>query len=169
MIFKNINELSVVDDFVTKYGDIIVKKHPQLENSGIKIFIDTQLKAPYKDLDTCKDYPYISIPPCNVIIRHEAAYNKCGFLAEEEMAMIAHELGHIINARILKLEPEDSFQKECQADDFPISLGMAEAMKSALNKIIEANISPENNDGMQKRIDRICEMQASTQLYSPGI
>ena len=72
--------------------------------------------------------------------------------------MIAHELGHIINARILKLKPEDLFQKECQADDFPIFLGLADALKSALKKMIEAKISPENNDGMQKRIDRICKM-----------
>lgn len=169
MIFKNINELTVVDDFVTKYGDIIVKKHPQLENSGIIICIDTQAKGWLKDVDNDKNSPYTSNPACNVIFKHENSFNKCGFLAEEEMAMIAHELGHIIIARILKQEPEDQFQKECLADDFPIFLGLADALKSALKKMIEAKISPENNDGMQKRIDRICEMQASSQPCSPGI
>lgn len=169
MIFENINKLSVADDFVAKYGDIIVNKYPQLENLGIKICIDTQAKGWLKNVGNDKKSPYESNPTCNVIIKHEDSFNKCGILAEEELAMIAHELGHIIIAKILKQEPEDQFQKECLADDFPIFLGLADALKSALKKMIEAKISPENNDGMQKRIDRICEMQASSQPCSPGI
>ena len=166
MIFKNINNLSVVDYFVAKYGDIIVNKYPQLENLGIKTCIDTQAKGWLKEVDNDKNSPYMSNPACNVIFKHEDSFNKCGFIAEEEMAMIAHELGHIIIARILKQETENPFQKECQADDYPISLGLADAMKSALNKMIKANICPENNDGMKKRIVRICEMQASSQINS---
>ncbi|MBO6024017.1 MAG: hypothetical protein J6P83_04095 [Bacteroidales bacterium] len=81
------------------------------------------------------------------------------------MAMIGHELGHI-NAWILKLEQQKQLQNEYQANDFSIFLGLANEMKSALQKIIKADICPDHNDDMQKRIDRINEMQLPSQTTS---
>lgn len=162
MIFNNINKLSIVDDFVAKYGDIIIKKYPHFEDLCILFFIDAQLEDPYKALDICKDSPYMSNPSCKLIIKHKEAFNKCGFLAEEEMAIIGHELGHI-NASVLNQLPQDSLQKENQADDFSVFLGLGNEMKSALQKIIKADICPDKKNNMQKRIDRINEMQHPSQ------
>ncbi len=158
MIFENINSLSIVDDFVAKYGDKIINKYSHLKDLGIKICIDTQAPALLKALDDCKDSPYMSNPSCNLIIKHKDTFNKCGFLVNEEMAIIAHELGHII-AFISKEVPKEQLQKEYQADDFSIFLGLADELKSALKKMVEADICPDSNKDMQKRIDRICEIQ----------
>ena len=165
MILNNINNLSIVDVFVSKYEETIIDKYPQIENWSITICLDTQISGWLKALDDDENSPYTNNYLAKKIFKHVDAFNKCGFLAEEEMAMIGHELGHI-NAWILKPEQQDSLQKEYQADDFSISLGLANEMKSALQKMIKAGICPDRNDEMQKRIDRINEMQLPSQTTS---
>ena len=160
MIFNNVNNLSVVDDFVAKYGNIIINEYPQLENLDIAIYKDTQLPYKLQFFDSDEDSPYMCNYSIKKIIRHENAYNNCGFLAEEEMAILAHELGHII-ARHYGTESTEPLQKEFQADDFAIYLGLAEEMKSALQKMIDAGVRPASNDDMKKRIYEIRNKQAS--------
>ena len=96
MIFANINSLPVVNQFEVIYGVQITQKYPELANKSIKIYTNQLGKGFIKQWDDRNDSPYTSNHVVNEIMRSEEIYNRCGFTVEEEYAILAHELGHMI-------------------------------------------------------------------------
>lgn len=86
----------------------------------------------------------------------------CKFEPEEEFALIAHEIGHLIaynnKLSIPKTEkhdlptPEEEEEEEIEADNYAVSLGLRDKLKSALLKAQKANINPQMSNQLIKRI-----------------
>lgn len=96
MIFNNINELKVVADFEANFGSQLCGEYPELTNMDIRIYTDKQGTGFIKKWDDSNNSPYTSNHAVNEIMRSEDVYNKCGFTEEEEFAILAHELGHVV-------------------------------------------------------------------------
>lgn len=151
MIFNNVNNLPVVTQFETAYGARILQEYPELANKSIKIYTDKQGGGFIKKWGNGNDSPYTSNYVVCEIMRSEDVYSKCGFSVEEEYAIIAHELGHMI-AGIRDEKTTNNLQEEKNADQIAVKLGLANYMKSAIQKMIDLNIHPSNNAEMQQRI-----------------
>ena len=151
MIFNNINNLPVVDQFEAAYGVQIEQGYPELANKSIKIYTDQQGEGWIKEWDDRNDSPYTSNHAVNEIMRSEDVYNRCGFTVEEEFAILAHELGHFV-AGLRGTKSMVNLQEEKSADQMAVFLGLAEHMKTALQKMIVMNINSANNAEMQQRI-----------------
>lgn len=94
-------------------------------------------------------------------MRSEDAYNQCNFTKEEEYAILAHELVHIVAAKRGN-KSIDNLQEEKNADQMAASLGLAIPMQSAIHKMINAVIKSSNNVEMQQRIDALNGLQHFT-------
>lgn len=151
MLFNNINNLPVVDQFEETFGAQIEKEYPELSDKSIRIYTDQQGDGLIKKWDNRNDSPYTSNHVVNEIMRSEDVYNRCGFTVEEEYAILAHELGHMI-AGFRGEKAQDNLQEEKNADQMTVMLGLGDHMKSAIQKMIDFNIHPENNEEMQQRI-----------------
>lgn len=155
MIFNYINEIPAVNDFETLYGDQLCKDFPELSNLEIKIYTDQLGKGWIKVWDNQNDSPYTCNHIVNEIMRCDEVYNKCNFTKEEEYAILAHELGHIIDGKHNNNPIEDNLLKEMKADKIATSLGLASHLQTALQKMIHADIKPCNNIEMQQRINAL--------------
>jgi len=151
MIFANINSLPVVNQFEVIYGVQITQEYPELANKSIKIYTNQLGKGFIKQWDDRNDSPYTSNHVVNEIMRSEEIYNRCGFTVEEEYAILAHELGHMI-AGFRGEKVQNNLQEEKNADQMAVKLGLANHMRSAIQKMIDFNIHPENNEEMLQRI-----------------
>lgn len=151
MVFNNLNNLPVVTQFEAIYGSQIEQEYPEFANKRIRIYTDQQGDGYIKKWNVSNDSPYTSNHVVNEIMRSEDVYSRCGFSDEEEYAIIAHELGHFVAAlrgevTLVNLEDEKN------ADQMAVKLGLANHMKSAIQKMIDINIHPENNEEMLQRI-----------------
>ncbi len=151
MIFNNINNLPVVTQFEAIYGEQIAQEYPELANKSIRIYTDQQGEGFIKKWDDRNDSPYTSNHVVNEIMRSEEIYIRCGFTIEEEYAILAHELGHMI-AGVRGEKVQNNLQEEKNADQMTVNLGLADHMKSAIQKMINLAIHPENNAEMLQRI-----------------
>ena len=151
MIFNNINNLPVVTQFEAIYGEQIAQEYPELANKSIRIYTDQQGEGFIKKWDDRNDSPYTSNHVVNEIMRSEEIYIRCGFTIEEEYAILAHELGHMI-AGVRGEKVQNNLQEEKSADQMTVNLGLADHMKSAIQKMINLAIHPENNAEMLQRI-----------------
>ena len=149
MIFNNLNNLPVVAQFESLYGAQIARWYPELTN--IRIYTDQQGEGFIKKWDDRNDSPYTSNHVMNEIMRSEDVYNRCGFTIEEEYAILAHELGHMI-AGVRGENAQNNLQEEKNADQMTVKLGLANHMKSAIQKMIDYRIHPANNPEMLQRI-----------------
>lgn len=154
MIFININELKVVADFEDIFGGQLCERYTDLANMDIRIYTDKQGSGFIKKWDSCNNSPYTSNHAVTEIMRSEDVYNRCGFTEEEEFAILAHELGHIVAGKRGE-KSEDNFQEELNADQMAVSLGLASHMASAIQKMIDLNINPANNEEMKRRISAL--------------
>ncbi|MBO7617886.1 MAG: hypothetical protein J6T22_11825 [Bacteroidales bacterium] len=154
MIFNNINNIPAVKDFEILYGGQLCKDYPELVNLDIRIYTDQQGDGQIKYWDDSNDSPYTSNHLFNEIMRSEEAYNKCNFTIEEEFAILAHELGHIVAGKRGE-KSVDNLQEEMNADKMAASLGLACHMQVAIQKMIDAKLKPSNNAEMRQRIDAL--------------
>ena len=151
MIFQNVNDLPVVTDFEALYGQQLCNSCPELTNIDIRIYTDKQGNGWIKKWDDSNNSPYTSNHAVNEIMRSEDVYEKCGFTREEEYAILAHELGHMVMGKRGQ-KSMNNLQEEKNADQMAVSLGLSGAMKTAIQKMMDLNIHPENNAEMQQRI-----------------
>jgi len=151
MIFNNINNLPVVNQFEAIYGEPIAQEYPELANKSIRIYTDQQGEGFIKKWYDRNDSPYTSNHVVNEIMRSEDVYNRCKFTIEEEYAILAHELGHMI-AGLRGEKAQNNLQEEKNADQMTVKLGLTDHMKSVIQKMIDKGIHPENNAEMLQRI-----------------
>jgi hypothetical protein len=161
MIFNNINNIAAVKEFEELCGSLLCRENPELIDLNLKIYTDKRGDGFIKGWDNSDDFPYTSNHLVNEIMRSEDAYNQCNFTKEEEYAILAHELGHIVAAKRGN-KSIDNLQEEKNADQMAASLGLAIPMQLAIHKMIKADIKPSNNVEMQQRIDALNGLQHFT-------
>lgn len=157
MIFKNVNTLQVVNDFEDTFGTKLVANYPELRDCNINIYTDIKGDGFIKRFNDKDNSPYTSNHVVREIMRSEDVFNECDFTREEEFAIIAHELGHFV-AGVRGEKSTDNMEEESRADAMAVFLGLKEEMISAIRKMIDLNIHPENNAEMEERINHLCQM-----------
>lgn len=122
MGFNNLDNTKIFDDFWDKYGqslqhidDIIVESSDDVSDINNPYGIDTS-----------------QVPM--TIKRYGIQCSRFNFSQGEEFALIAHELGHAYIQENPK-QFSDILEEECTADDYAVSLGLGNELKSALIKI----------------------------------
>lgn len=154
MIFNNVNNLQVVDDFEEAYAAILEENFPELTDCKIRIYTDREGDGFIKKYNDRDNSPYTSNHVVREIMRSEDVFNVCGFNRDEEFAIIAHELGHFV-AGVRGVVAEINIEEEVRADAMAVFLGLREEMISTIRKMIDINIHPENNAEMEERINRL--------------
>lgn len=148
--FNNLDNTEIFNKFYKIYGNRVVSI-----NTEINVCCSTSGKGEITNNkftnDLIKDTPYAYNSYYNEIIKSDEVCKSCNLNNDEEMALIAHELGHIYIAHN-KIECKN---EEFEADDYVKKIGLSSHLKSALRKMLKSNISPEQNDELQKRIERI--------------
>ena len=79
--------------------------------------------------------------------------NSCISDAAFLRVVIAHELGHI--ERDIITRRLGGLEDEIEADKFAVRLGLTNELRNALQRMIDAKINLEEEDGLKKRI---CEL-----------
>lgn len=137
MIFyleQNIPSLEIFNKFNQKYGSIIDSKFSIIKDVELYVTDINNLKIiqnynKYFSETDFEDSPYASHADYKFII--DNTY-KCTFSDEEKMALIAHELWHIILG--LNKQSTDDLQEEESCDKFSFDLGLGKYLITALEK-----------------------------------
>lgn len=148
--FNNLDNTEIFNRFYKKYRNRVVSI-----NTEINVCCSTSGKGNISNneytKDLIKDTPYSCNTYYKEIIKSDEVCKSCNLDNDEEMALIAHELGHMYIAyNNIKYENE-----EFEADDYVKNFGLSSHLKSALHKMLKSNLSPKQNDELQKRIERI--------------
>lgn len=134
MKYTNKQNIAVISNFIRYYGNLLNEVMDVNNNITFLPLVDN----PYND----------------PLIRHldfiEYSEEICKRLDLSEMevhAMIAHEIGHILDETNSERIP-----REIIADSMAQVLGLGKALVSGLNKLIESGLYPDENDIMKERI-----------------
>lgn len=133
MDFKYIDNTPIFKDFMNQYGEKVKTVFPILNNVEIETRIMSQEEENGETSDDLNDTPFY----CNVekkqILRSDKECNIYQLDKGEEMAIIAHEIGHIIIAHNgMSLS---HFDEEKQADIFAAQIVGPNNIENALQKL----------------------------------
>lgn len=147
MNFINKDNTAIFDDFFQKYGDMIdLDMNVNTYSSSYK---EGGLSQAIKGI-AGDDSPFICDWKKFDIMRSIKCCGICNLKPEEEFALIAHEIGHLsATHKDLNLK---NWDEELYADQLAVKLGLRDAISSALLKMKEANLNPEENNQITKRI-----------------
>lgn len=161
MNFNNLDSTDIFDKFFRKYvSQINLNATLNVCSSDYK-GDDAKLLAAFRSLDEpnykeLDNTPFVGVvhkdSTCEIVCSVKC-YAQCGFSEEEAFAIIAHELGHI-ERDIITCQP-GGLEDEIEADKFAVKLGLKNELINALQKMIGAEINPDKEDEMNKRI---CEL-----------
>ena len=160
MNFNNLDNTKIFDDFFQKYGGFITFQ------KNVSVYSSTYLKGKLYQrmlrMESKDDSPYGCDGEYLEIRRSNKNCDSCNFDTEEEFALIAHEIGHLIaysnkfsipqTKKVDLPTPEEEEEEEIEADNYAVSLGLGDKLKSALLKAQKANINPQMNNQLIKRI-----------------
>lgn len=151
--FENPQNLEIFTSFKVEFDAVLKEKC----NMDFKIYgINTEHKlAPYI---TVNDDPFATnttIKPLTILF-NELICKELKLTPKEHYAMIAHEVGHIIDStpRI-----ENEMQREKNADMFAVELGLKEDLLNGLRKIIESGKYSNEVKGIEERIEYLSTNQ----------
>lgn len=160
MNFNNLDNVDIFDKFFQKYAsqinlDVTLNVYSSDYKGDARLL--TALKAidgpDYKALD---DTPFAGAAykdsPCEIVCSVKC-YAQCDFPEGEAFAIIAHELGHI--ERDIITRQLGGLEDEIEADKFAVRLGLTNELRNALQRMVDAKINLEEEDGLKKRI---CEL-----------
>mgnify|MGYP003112872315 CR=1 FL=1 len=149
--FKNPQNINVFESFIDRYQNLV---NANLSADNITIGSINEHHQLFNAVAT-KDDPFATNSEMQpvVIAINEIVCKKLDFTEEEQHAMIAHEIGHILDQS--PRQENIQLDREYNADKFAIELGLSKELKTGLVKIIESgNYSEEIND-IQKRINNL--------------
>lgn len=150
MIFNNLDNTKIFDDFFQKYTSLIDLNMNvnTYSSSYAKGGLSQAIKGIAGD-----DSPFICDWKQFDIMRSIKCCKICNLTSEEEFALIAHEIGHLsATYNGLKLKHWD---EELYADQLAVKLGLRNAISNALLKMKEANLDPGMNDQITIRINSL--------------
>ena len=167
MKFCNQYGIKTFDDFYHFFAYRIAINWTELMHETIDVYNEMHLKDfmtnpnSLINKDVLNDSPYTSFcfrPTTtgyeNDIIENTALCQKLQLTDEERFALIAHELGHFVEVK--NHRGNDSNKEEIACDEYAVELGLGSALKSALQKIVDAKICTiVNNEKIIERIIRL--------------
>ena len=151
IIFKNPQKIEIFKSFLEQYGKQINKN--DLEDEITIVGINEKHKL-FSAVSTIED-PFatnISISPLLITI-NEPLCEQLKFTKEEKYAMITHEIGHILDKTVR--ENNNQLNREFNADQFSINLGLSKELKSGLEKIIESGKYEKEVKDINERIKKM--------------
>ncbi|MBQ8462837.1 MAG: hypothetical protein IJ544_01825 [Prevotella sp.] len=144
MKIKSCTQNDFVNAFLTKYAECINDINVNEET----YYIGTEEKEAFRYSMINDDVPF---GKCDNRIAMNASMCEAYRLDEDEMtAMLFHEIGHIVYPNEV-----DGFEKEHRADGLAISVGLGEALKSGLQKLVDTGMFREEKEEMIRRINAI--------------
>lgn len=138
----------IFDTFMNKYGQEVNYLYPELKDVEITVSTLTQeeKESPYENN---KDSPFVCDVDKNTIKCSDEDCIRCGLNNDEEMALIAHEVGHFVIDRRGLTPPcpigEYNEKEEKLADGFAVQVVDEDYLISALQKMAD-NISTKNDE-----------------------
>lgn len=147
LTFQNPQDLEIYSAFFNKYSDLL--NELTLASTVDILCINTNDSR--AQFVTVSDDPFATntiISPIPIVMNEDVCNALC-LTQEECFAMIAHEIGHIIDKTPRK---ENDNQREINADSFANKLGLAVELISSLSKIIDSGNYSSLVAGIQERI-----------------
>lgn len=143
MNFINKDNTPIFHDFMDKYGSAVNCLYPELKDMEIIVSTLTQEEKESSDEDN-EDSPFVCRTDKNIIKRSNEDCIKCGLNIDEEMALIAHEVGHFI-VKYKKLLSFPQQQQEIFADGFAAKIVDKDHLINALENIAN-NVNTDNDE-----------------------
>lgn len=167
MRFNNLQHLAIFNLFYKSFSNRISYKWPELMHIIIDVYNENNLKWFMTDSKALlsksdiNDTPYMSI--CflriengfsNDIIENSELCKGLKLTIGERFALIAHEIGHFVDTK--NWQERENNDEEIACDCYAVELGLGSALKSALQKIVDAKIcTVVNNEKIIERINRL--------------
>ena len=147
--FKNPQNIDVFESFFGEFEEV-----NDIFNDDIEILGINEQHILFSAVAT-KDDPFAtntSIKPVCIAI-NEQICQKLDLTQKEQYAMIAHEIGHILDSS--PREENNQLGREFNADLFAVKLGLSKELKTGLEKIVASGNYIAEDDCLNKRIKEI--------------
>ncbi len=147
ILFKNLQIIEVFNSFGDQFENAINENY---NGNTITIVVLNEQHPFFKAIANDND-PFAR--NFNNIAINEQVCQQLNLTQEEKFAMIAHEIGHILDNT-----PKDinnRLNREYNADQFAVKLNLSKELKTGLEKLIESGDYPEENEGLKERIKKL--------------
>lgn len=147
----NKHNIEVFNSFSDKYLKVINEIH---RDNKISIGIINSVDSKFNYVASPED-PFATSTIMNpiVIAINEEVCVKLKLTQKEQHAMLAHEIGHILD-KTQRLT-NNQLIREYNADQLAIDLGLSQELKSGLEKIIKSGDYSNENLDIKKRIKKL--------------
>ena len=149
--FNNPQNIEVFELFVKQFE---IKINEIITEETITIFGINERHELFHYVASKND-PFATNPimtPLVVAINEQVCTN-LKLIQEEKNAMIAHEIGHILDKTPIDINCQ--LKREYNADQFAINLNLFNELKTGLEKIIQSGNYSEETEGIKERIKKI--------------
>jgi hypothetical protein len=151
IIFKNPQNIEVFNSFVDQFEKVI---NQIFKEDIITICSINEQHTLFKCVANQNDpFATNTIMTPLVIAINEKVCLQLKLSQEEQHAMIAHEIGHILDKS--PREINNQLNREYNADQFTIKLNLNKHLKTGLEKIIASGNYSEETEGLKERINKM--------------
>lgn len=148
MKFKNLDGTPIFEIFMRKYELVVNNLFPELCGLEIETRSLTQIEEEGLSSDDVNNSPFCCDLKKVQILRSNKECTNCGLKEDEEIALIAHEIGHFIIAQ-KGIDCTTRLDEEKMADSYAVKIVGRGSLKSALQKIYDSP-SDTKNDTMNE-------------------
>ena len=142
MKFKNLDGTPIFEIFMRKYELVVNNLFPELCGLEIETRSLTQVEEEGLSSSDVNNSPFCCDLEKVQILRSNKECNNCGLKEDEEMALIAHEIGHFIIAK----KGLSVLNEEELADSYGAKIVGNDSLKNALQKIYDSPFDTKNDD-----------------------
>ncbi len=147
ILFKNPQNIEVVNSFVDLFENAV---NENSVGKTITIVVMNELHPRFSWIAYDND-PFAKNG--NNIAINEQICQQLNLTQEEQYAMIAHEIGHILDNT--PREIDNQLYREYNADQFAVKLNLTNELITGLEKLMESGNNPEENKGLEERIKKL--------------
>jgi Zn-dependent protease with chaperone function len=157
--FNNPQKLEIYNAFIDEFSQLF--RSLNLDSTTNITCVNTHY--PLAVAVTISDDPFATntiVKPL-LIVMNETICNNLNLTQREHFAMIAHEIGHIIDSTP-RLGNE--MQREINADNFAVSLELTQDLITGLTKIIDSGKYAAHVEGIQARIRQLSDAKSTARM-----
>ena len=144
---NNTQNLEIYTTFINEFGELL----RNIDTDSTTNIFGVNVNHTLSSAVTISDDPFATntiITPL-LIVMNEAVCNDLNLTKRECFAMIAHEIGHILDTTP---RVGNETQREINADIFTVRLGLSQELINGLTKIIDSCNYDAQVEGIQERI-----------------
>ena len=151
ILLRNPQNIEIFTSFVYQFEKVM---SDELINSTITICCINEHHERYCTVATEND-PFATNTSLNppFIAINEQVCQELSLTQEEQYAMIAHEIGHILDKS--PREKNNPLNREYNADQFASKLELSKELKTGLEKIINSGNYPCETESIKERIKKL--------------